>query len=63
MAELLRRLLAEYAATGLPPAYLPTEQPVVEKDSRAPSTHPHDTEPNQQDEHPKAKDAPEDRRS
>lgn len=27
MAPLLRRLMAEFAATGLPPAYLPTEQP------------------------------------
>jgi hypothetical protein len=63
MAELLRRLLAEYAATGLPPAYLPTEQPVVDTDSRAPSTHPHDTEPNQQDEQTTAKDAEENRRS
>ena len=26
MAPLLRRLMAEYAATGLPPAYLPTDQ-------------------------------------
>ena len=25
MAPLLRRMMAEYAATGLPPAYLPTE--------------------------------------
>jgi putative transposase len=24
MAPLLRQLIAEYAATGLPPAYLPT---------------------------------------
>jgi hypothetical protein len=27
MAPLLRQLMAEYAATGLPPAYLPKEQP------------------------------------
>jgi putative transposase len=27
MAPLLRKLMAEYAATGLPPAYLPTEAP------------------------------------
>jgi hypothetical protein len=27
MAPLLRRLMAEFAATGLPPAYIPTEQP------------------------------------
>ena len=27
IAPLLRRLMAEYAATGLPPAYLPREQP------------------------------------
>jgi hypothetical protein len=26
MAPLLRQLMAEYAATGLPPAYLPKEQ-------------------------------------
>ena len=26
IAPLLRRLMAEYAATGLPPAYIPTEQ-------------------------------------
>ena len=26
MAPLLRRLMADYAATGLPPAYIPTEQ-------------------------------------
>ena len=25
MAPLLRKLMAQYAATGLPPAYLPTE--------------------------------------
>jgi hypothetical protein len=25
MAPLLRKLMAEYAATGLPPAYLPTD--------------------------------------
>ena len=27
MAPLLRELLAEYAATGMPPAYLPADQP------------------------------------
>ena len=27
IAPLLRKLIADYAATGLPPAYLPTEQP------------------------------------
>ena len=27
MAPLLRQLLAEHAATGLPPAYLPTPEP------------------------------------
>jgi putative transposase len=32
MAPLLRQLLAEYAATGLPPAYLPTPQPPSDKD-------------------------------
>ena len=26
IAPLLRRLMADYAATGLPPAYIPTEQ-------------------------------------
>ena len=29
MAPLLRELLAEYAATGLPPAYLPTPEPAA----------------------------------
>jgi hypothetical protein len=28
MAPLLRELLAEYAATGMPPAYLPAPEPV-----------------------------------
>jgi hypothetical protein len=27
MAPLLRELLAEYAATGMPPAYLPAAEP------------------------------------
>jgi hypothetical protein len=27
MAPLLRELLAEYAATGMPPAYLPVAEP------------------------------------
>jgi hypothetical protein len=27
MAPLLRELLAEYAATGMPPAYLPSTEP------------------------------------
>jgi hypothetical protein len=26
IAPLLRKLMADYAATGLPPAYIPTEQ-------------------------------------
>ena len=29
MAPLLRQLLADYAATGLPPAYLPTDKDIV----------------------------------
>jgi transposase InsO family protein len=33
MAPLLRQLIAEYAATGLPPAYLPTHLPATDKDS------------------------------
>ena len=33
MAPLLRQLIAEYAATGLPPAYLPTYLPTTDKDS------------------------------
>ncbi len=33
MAPLLRQLIAEYAATGLPPAYLPTHLPTTDKDS------------------------------
>jgi hypothetical protein len=32
MAPLLRQLIAEYAATGLPPAYLPTPLPTTDKD-------------------------------
>jgi transposase InsO family protein len=32
MAPLLRQLIAEYAATGLPPAYLPTHLPTTDKD-------------------------------
>jgi hypothetical protein len=32
MAPLLRQLLAEHAATGLPPAYLPTPMPANVKD-------------------------------
>ena len=63
MAELLRRLLADYAATGLPPAYLPTEEPVVEKDGRAPAPPRHDTAGHPHDEPTTAQDAQEDRRS
>lgn len=33
MAALLRHLLAEYAATGLPPAYLPTNPPASDQES------------------------------
>jgi putative transposase len=32
IAPLLRQLLAEYAATGLPPAYLPSPPPTLESD-------------------------------
>ena len=32
IAPLLRQLLAEYAATGLPPAYLPSPSPSLETD-------------------------------
>jgi putative transposase len=31
MAPLLRKLIAEYAATGLPPAYLPKNEPPTER--------------------------------
>jgi hypothetical protein len=35
MAPLLRKLIAEYAATGLPPAYLPKDEcKPNEKDAR-----------------------------
>ena len=29
MAPLLRQLIADYAATGLPPAYLPTDKDIL----------------------------------
>ena len=32
ITPLLRQLLAEYAATGLPPAYLPSPTPTIEPD-------------------------------
>lgn len=35
MAPLLRELLAEYAATGMPPAYLPPAQPDSQPDTQA----------------------------
>jgi hypothetical protein len=34
MAPLLRKLIAEYAATGLPPAYLPKDECVHDKEDR-----------------------------
>jgi hypothetical protein len=36
MAPLLRQLLADYAATGLPPAYLPTDQHISEEEEETP---------------------------
>jgi transposase InsO family protein len=36
IAPLLRKLLADYAATGLPPAYLPLDEPAAPKDEPAP---------------------------
>lgn len=33
MAPLLRKLIAEYAATGLPPAYLPKNEPPSERNA------------------------------
>jgi hypothetical protein len=35
MAPLLRKLIAEYAATGLPPAYLPKDEIEEENDEKA----------------------------
>ena len=34
MAPLLRKLIAEYAATGLPPAYLPKDESTIEKEDK-----------------------------
>jgi hypothetical protein len=34
IAPLLQQLMAEYAATGLPPAYLPSPDPHPEEESR-----------------------------
>jgi putative transposase len=39
MAPLLRRLMAEYAATGLPPAYVPMDDPTTTTSSPTPPTH------------------------
>jgi hypothetical protein len=33
MAPLLRKLIAEYAATGLPPAYLPKDECTQSKEN------------------------------
>jgi len=62
MAEILRQMLAEYAATGLPPAYLPTEQPMPQKDN-PPSTHWPNPEPNREDQQFEVTDQKEDRQS
>ena len=38
IAPLLRQLMADYAATGLPPAYLPQAQPQAEPQLHDPDT-------------------------
>lgn len=45
LAPLLRELLAEYAATGMPPAYLATAEPTAAPDTPATPTHPTEANP------------------
>ena len=61
MAEILRRMLAEYAATGVPPAYLPTEEPMPHQDTPLSSTHWSNPEPNREDQQPEVTDQKEER--
>jgi hypothetical protein len=64
MAEILRRMLAEYAATGLPPAYLPTAELLPHTDPPRSSTHCSTPAPNREDPQPKVvTDPKEDRQS
>lgn len=45
IAPLLRQLMSEYAATGLPPAYIPHDRTLRKRDERAPDDdHPNTTE-------------------
>ena len=46
LAPLLRELLAEYAATGLPPAYLASAEPEPTTATAIAATHTHPIEPN-----------------
>jgi hypothetical protein len=51
-APLLRKLMQEHAATGLPPGYLPKhERPVVENATADDHDHDHDHDPQRDEEH------------
>jgi hypothetical protein len=63
MAALLRRLLTEYAATGLPPAYLPSAEYLPQKDPPLSSTPAPSPEPNRPNPPPEVSDEKEDRTS
>ena len=63
MAELLRHLLTEYAATGLPPAYLPTAESLPQKDPPLSSTPAPNPAPNRPDPQPEVSAEKEDRQS
>ena len=63
MAELLRHLLTEYAATGLPPAYLPTAESLPQKDPPLSSTPAPNPAPNRPDPQPEVRAEKEDRQS
>lgn len=63
MAEILRQMLAEYAATGLPPAYLPTEELLPQKDTPPPATHWPNPESNRDDQQREVTDQKEDHKS